>query len=211
MATEYIWPITTLIMFLGMLALCWRALAIAHDLAKTVLAQTGPTPPPKPTPAPPLVPPKPAPIPAPVVPPAPDVVLDQAYIAWLKKEEGFTAKATWDYKQYSIGYGTKATSATEVIDEPTASARLIAEVTKAMQLVESFAPAAPKGVKQALTDLTYNAGEGWEHAGLGATIKAGNYEAAKSILLQYNHAGGVVNAGLTARREAEVTWFDKPL
>ena len=83
------------------------------------------------------------------------------------------------------------------------------EITQ--QEVEKVAANAPKGVKQALTDLTYNAGSGWEAQTLGQLIKAGDYENAKSHVLQYNHAGGQVLAGLTARREAEVKWFDNPL
>jgi GH24 family phage-related lysozyme (muramidase) len=155
---------------------------------------------------------------APVTTPQPPIstqpvdVVDQGLVNFIKKTEGLSLKAYWDYKQYSIGYGTKATSATEVITEAEAVARLTVEIDKAEKLAEKVIPAgAPIGVKQALTDLTYNAGSGWEEAGLGTAVKASDWAKAKESILQYNHAGGVVNAGLTARREAEVSWFDSPL
>ncbi len=156
-----------------------------------------------------VAPPVPSPAPCPT---QPIDVVDQGLVNFIKKEEGFQPKAYWDYKQYSIGYGTKATSATEVITEAEAEARLTVEIDKAWKLAEQVIPAgSPIGIQQALTDLTYNAGPGWEHASLGAAVKAAKWDTVKADILQYNHAGGVVNAGLTARREAEVSWFDKPL
>jgi lysozyme len=201
-----------------MLSLCWR-LVSALDKALSRQPQVSPQkgtfstiidalPAAHPTtiPSAPPAPSKavPAPVPA-------NIVVDQGLVDFVKKYEGFRANAYWDYKQYSIGYGTKATSSTEVIDETEALRRLTVEINAAEQQVEKVAKNAPKGVKQALTDLTYNAGSGWEAQTLGQLILVGNYEEAKSHVLQYNHAGGVVNAGLTARREAEVKMFDNPL
>jgi len=211
---QYVWPITVLVIFLGMLAVVWRALTIAHDLAKIVL-QAGLSPQglqlPKPAPAPSSAPAsKPVSVPGPT-PEVSDEVVDQGLVNFIKKQEGFQPKAYWDYKQYSIGYGTKATSATEVIDQAEGERRLRLEIAKADSLVKNFAGGLPKGIHQALLDLTYNAGSGWEHASLGAAVKAQKWDTVKADILQYNHAGGQVNAGLTARREAEVTWFDHPL
>lgn len=188
--------------------------ALARAQAPESVGST-PTPP-APTPGKALVPPlsKPSPAPeaqAPISTQPVDVV-DQGLVAFVKKEEGFQAKAYWDYKQYSIGYGTKANSSTEVITEAEAEARLHTEINSAWAHVENHIPAdTPIGIKQALTDLTYNAGPGWETASLGAAVKAGKWDTVKADILQYNHAGGVVNAGLTARREAEVSWFSNPL
>jgi GH24 family phage-related lysozyme (muramidase) len=163
------------------------------------------------SPVPPVAHP-PAVIPSPVKPPVgPDVIIDQGLVDFIKKEEGFTPKAFWDYKQWTNGYGTKAASASEVIDEATAQQRLIAEIAAADRHVTSFAPNLPKGQHQALLDLTYNAGPGWEQGSLGAAVKAQKIDTIKSDILQYNHAGGQVLPGLTTRREAEVSWFDRPL
>ena len=210
---QYVWPLTVLVIFLGMLAIVWRSLTIAHDLAKIVL-QAGLSPQglqlPKPAPVP---VPTPVTKPIPTLPTleVPDTVVDQGLVNFIKKQEGYSAKAYWDYKQWTSGYGTKANSATEVIDEAEAERRLRAEIVVADNLVKNFVSNLPKGIHQALIDLTYNAGSGWEHASLGAAVKAQKWDTVKADILQYNHAGGAVNAGLTARREAEVTWFDSPL
>jgi GH24 family phage-related lysozyme (muramidase) len=206
-----------LVIFLGMLAISWRSLGIAHDLAKTVLQSGGIVPQPAPATAPAPATPHPEAAPAvhtaaPPISTQPVDVVDQGLVNFIKKEEGFTAKAKWDYKQYSIGYGTKANSATEVITEPEAAARLTVEIDKAWSLVKTIIPpGTPIGIEQALTDLTYNAGSGWETQSLGAAVKAAKWDTVKADILQYNHAGGAVLAGLTARREAEVSWFDNPL
>lgn len=210
-----------LIVFMGMAALLWRSLSalqssnsenvsLTQMLARLMVGQ--PVPAPLPLPA---VLPKPAVVPAPpkpvITPEVSDEAVDQGLVDFIKKMEGFRASAYWDYKQYSIGYGTKATSATEVIDQAEAERRLRAEIVVADNLVKGTFPTLPKGVHQALIDLTYNAGSGWEHQSLGAAVKAEKWDTVKADILQYNHAGGQVNAGLTTRREAEVAWFDNPL
>jgi GH24 family phage-related lysozyme (muramidase) len=191
---------TVLIVFFGMMLLVWRALGIAHDLATLALQARAQ-----------VLPPQIAP--AVVVPPAPkpEGAIDQGLVDFVKKQEGFKANAYWDYKQYSIGYGTKASSATEVITQAEAEARLRKEIAAADALVAAKFPNLPKGQHQALIDLTYNAGFGWAEASLGKAVAAQKIDTIKADILQYNHAGGAVNAGLTARREAEVSWFDNPL
>lgn len=200
----------SLIISLGLLALAWRAMTTAHDLAKLAL-QGGALPHQAPVvPIPPAKPPAPAPTPTPTPVPS-DAVIDQGLVDFIKKQEGYSAKAYWDYKQYTIGYGTRASGPSEVIDQVEAERRLRQEIANADKLVTDFAPNLPKGVHQALLDLTYNAGPGWEKQSLGAAVKAGKWDTAKADILQYNHAGGKVLDALTRRREAEVSWFDKPL
>lgn len=125
----------------------------------------------------------------------------------IKGFEGYTPKAAWDYKQNSVGYGTRAKYPGEVIDKPEAERRLQSEVGNARQIVEQFAPNAPQGVKDALTSLTYNAGADWTRSGLGMAVKAGNYDEAARRFVQYNKAGGKTLPGLANRRQQEVQWF----
>ena len=125
----------------------------------------------------------------------------------VKKFEGYTDKAEWDYKQHSIGYGTKALSPDEVIDKATAEDRLNTELTKAAQSVDKFAPNVDSGTRKALISLTYNSGEGWMGSGLGKAVQDGDTNVIKQRFLQYNKAGGRTNAGLASRRRTEAKWI----
>jgi GH24 family phage-related lysozyme (muramidase) len=134
--------------------------------------------------------------------------MNGSYADAVKRFEGFTPRASWDYKQHSNGYGTRAAYPGEQIDLATAEQRFSNEFAKAKAHVDSFAPNAPEGVKGALTSLTYNAGPGWSNAGLGRAVQAGDWDGARQHFLQYNKAGGVVNQGLVSRREQEAQWFN---
>jgi GH24 family phage-related lysozyme (muramidase) len=208
--TDLILVFALVILGMQSLALIYVVIRLIGVADKALARAQGPEPV-----TPPVVPPvahPPAVTPSPAKPPVgPDIVIDQGLIDFIKKEEGFTPKAFWDYKQWTNGYGTKAASASEVIDEATATQRLTAEIAAADKLVTNFMPNLPKGQHQALLDLTYNAGSGWEQGSLGAAVKAQKIDTIKADILQYNHAGGQVLPGLTARREAEVSWFDHPL
>ena len=125
----------------------------------------------------------------------------------VKSFEGFSAQAKWDYAQYSNGYGTRARAPGEVIDTKEAEFRLVLELKSAANAVEGFAPSLDKGTKAALTSLTFNAGTRWMTDGLGRAIQRGDLDAARSIFVEYNKAGGKVLPGLVARRLAEVQWF----
>lgn len=121
--------------------------------------------------------------------------------------EGFTPVAQWDYRQWTNGYGTKAHFPHEPITKATALLRLTIELESAQAAVEHFKPQLPDGVRMALTDLTYNAGTGWMHAGLGQAVTAGDTDEIKTHLLQYDMAGGHINSGLLERRKTEVSWI----
>lgn len=130
----------------------------------------------------------------------------------VKKLEGYSEKPYADFKQTSSGYGTKAQPGDENIPPDQRQAvytqRLRNELSSAYQIVDNFAPGLPKGARDALTDLTYNAGATWTQAGLGQAIRAGDMEKAKTLLPQYNQAGGEVNQGLVARRAEELKWWN---
>jgi lysozyme len=148
---------------------------------------------------------------APTVKPAPTDAVTPGLVDFVKKQEGFSAKAFWDFKQWTNGYGTKAASPTEVVDEATAVERLTTEIHAADALVSKKYPSLPLGLHQALIDLTYNVGSGWEEGSLGAAVAAQKMDTIKADIMLYNHAGGQVLAGLTARREAEVKMIDNPI
>lgn len=132
------------------------------------------------------------------------------YLDAIRGFEGFTPKADWDYAQYTNGYGTKAKFAGEVIDKTEADRRFNSEIAEARAIVERHAPEASEGTKQALTSLTFNAGDKWTRSGLGEAVKAGDTDKVKEIFLQYNKAGGEVLPGLARRRLAEAAWIGAP-
>jgi lysozyme len=139
------------------------------------------------------------------------MALDQSYLDAIKQSEGYNPNSQWDFKQYSSGYGTKAQPGDENIPadqrQGVYEQRFQDEIGKAASSVDSFAPNLPPGVRAALTSLTYNAGPGWQQSGLGAAVRAGDYDKARDIFLQYNKAGGEVNPGLVERRQWEAAWF----
>jgi len=139
------------------------------------------------------------------------MAIDRQYIDAIKNFEGYSPTAQWDYKQSSSGYGTKAQAGDENIPADQLKAvheqRFQEEVGRAAASVDAFNPNLPSGVRAALTSLTFNAGPGWQQSGLGQAVKAGDYDKAREIFLQYNKAGGEVNPGLVARRQKEAAWF----
>jgi lysozyme len=133
--------------------------------------------------------------------------MNQFYLDKIRKFEGFTARATWDYQQDTNGYGTKAQYPGEVIDKAEADRRFHAEVEKARAAVARFAPQLDEGSAAALTSLTFNAGQKWMKSGLGQSIKSGDLDTAKAIFKTYVNAGGQALPGLQARRNSEAEWF----
>ncbi|MEM9028651.1 MAG: glycoside hydrolase family protein [Pseudomonadota bacterium] len=133
--------------------------------------------------------------------------LDAVYLDSIKRFEGFTPTAKWDYAQYTNGFGTKAKFPGEHISRHEAETRFQSEISKARQIVDRVAPQWDEGTKAALTSLTFNAGTKWINAGLGDAVRGGDIEKVREIFVLYNRAGGKVLAGLAARREAEVSWI----
>lgn len=133
--------------------------------------------------------------------------LSPQLIAAVKEFEGFQPVAKWDYKQWTNGYGTRAHYPHEPISKATAELRLMIELEAAQASVDHFKTALPDGLRQALTDLTFNVGTGWQHQGLGQAVTSGIEDEIKTHILAYDMAGGRVSVGLEARRKTEVSWI----
>ncbi len=133
--------------------------------------------------------------------------MHSSYLDAIRGFEGFTPKASWDYAQFTNGYGTKAKFDGEVIDKAEAARRFTAEISEARSIVEKHAPNVSEGTKAALTSLTYNAGTAWTNSGLGEAVRTGDMARARELFLQYNKAGGEVLPGLVSRRIAEAAWI----
>ena len=137
-------------------------------------------------------------------------------IDFIKSKEGYVeamsdgrVRAYWDYAQYSIGYGTRALSANEVITQEEAERRLGDEVARFRQEVIRYGQ--DNGYNwtdpqiDALTSFSYNLGTG----ALSQVTENGtrdNNTIAEKMLL-YVNAGGRPLQGLIERRRDESAWF----
>lgn len=132
------------------------------------------------------------------------------YLDRVKKFEGFNPKAYPDYKQWSIGYGTRARSPGETIDRQEGEKRLTDELLKAEGYVKQLGvPMSPRQ-QDALTDLTYNAGPGWRNWQLGQAVKAGDWQRAAQLYRQTAttvNNGQKVLPGLVNRRASMAPWL----
>ncbi len=133
--------------------------------------------------------------------------LDQSYLDAIKGFEGYTEKPTWDYHQWSSGYGTKASGPNDIQSRDVLEQRFQTEIGKATDAVDAAFPTLPEGARAALASLTYNAGPGWINGGLGNAVRQGDWGTANSIFRQYSNAGGQPSQGLANRRAQEATWL----
>ena len=136
---------------------------------------------------------------------------------YIKSTETFVPKAYWDFKQYSIGYGTKANSKDEVIDEKEANVRFEEHVQESFDIVLKFAKKHNYKFTQnqadALTSFVYNLGPG----SLKQVTNNGKrtIEEIQNAILLYNKVRSSKTneleelEGLTKRRQAEVQFFNE--
>ncbi|HEV2484369.1 MAG TPA: lysozyme [Terracidiphilus sp.] len=128
----------------------------------------------------------------------------------LKRSEGFRSHTYGDVNGFpTIGYGHRLLhheSFPGGIDEAQAAEILVNDVRDAEQAVKRLVkvPLA-QGQFDALVDFCFNLGAGkLATSTLLKVLNGGRYEAAAEQLLRWDIAGGEENAGLKARREAEL-------
>lgn len=130
----------------------------------------------------------------------------------ISRFEGFSPRAHWDYKQYSIGYGTRTDDVDEqqgkkTIDKAEGLSRLSAFVNKIVPAVVAAGREKQWGQNQidAMTSFAYNLGSGALISVTGGG-KRTNQETADAML-RYDKAGGKSLPGLANRRQAERALF----
>lgn len=141
-------------------------------------------------------------------------------IALIKEFEGFIRYAHWDYKQWSIGYGTGVgkDDYPDGITEAEAD-RLLREVVVVYEkfvqnFLNSYGIQVTQNQYDALVSLTYNMGNIWSNES-EVTIRTylingiSNYSSQqiKDAFRLWCKAGGQVNDGLLRRREKEAELF----
>jgi len=131
--------------------------------------------------------------------------------------EKFTPVASWDYKQYSIGYGSgfnwdenRPVQKGDVIDKETAKRWLLKEAEKDYTFVQSIVRV-PITDNQliALSSFSYNEGRGaLQNSTLLKYLNAGyNIPAVASEFDKWVYADGKISTGLKNRRNAEKQLF----
>lgn len=126
----------------------------------------------------------------------------------IKSFEGFYPEAYWDYKQWSIGYGSFAgtnRSSPDInsVTEAEATRMLESQLQRYIQNVEGINRSGNyqwnQGQKDALSSFAYNLGS------INALTANGtrSNQVIADKMLEYNKAGGVAVSGLTRRRQIE--------
>jgi GH24 family phage-related lysozyme (muramidase) len=131
------------------------------------------------------------------------------FIGAIKQTEGYDSRPRWDVKQWTVGYGTRASGPNETITPQQADARFNTEIAKAARIVDAVNPNLDPGTRAALTSLTFNTGDAWTHSGLGDKIRSGDLNGARESFLQYNKVDGETNDAVAARRAREASWFGR--
>lgn len=129
--------------------------------------------------------------------------------SFVKQFEGFHDTAYWDNKQWSIGYGTKASGKGATITASEAEKELSKNLNKARSAVLKYKKDynydwSPNQI-DALTSFAYNLGTG-KLATLTDGGSRGDQEISE-MMLEYNKAGGKKLPGLVKRRQAEAKLF----
>ena len=137
--------------------------------------------------------------------------------------EGFSAKPYLDTLAkppvWTQGYGsiwingdgmTPVMADSPDIDEPTGRAWMANEMRAAAdEITRTVTVALTPDEDAALDDFIYNLGVGtWARSSVLTDINHSDFAAAIKVLLEYDHAGGVVYAGLLRRRQAEASLFN---
>ena len=145
---------------------------------------------------------------APVKPQEAVTDLSDNGVDYIKSKEGFSANPYSDYRQTSIGYGTKARPGDAGIDAAEAEKRLREEAGKTADFIRSNAKV-PLTQNQfdALTSFGYNTGS--EPLGkVIADLNKGDTAAATARMQQYINAGGKPLDDLKTRRAEEIALFN---
>jgi GH24 family phage-related lysozyme (muramidase) len=133
---------------------------------------------------------------------------DEDLVTRVKGMEGFKSTPYGDYRQTSIGYGTRAQAGDTTLDEATADARLRSELAGHASRVDNYA--AQKGFqltpnqRHALISFDFNTGD----APRVLERSGGDLSKVPAIMQEWRMAGGQVNQGLVNRRAKEAAWFN---
>ncbi len=141
----------------------------------------------------------------------PDIKTSGDLESFVANFEKFSATPYDDFKQTSIGYGSKSTSKNQTVTEEEAKKLLKRDLNNARKVVLKMKKDSGytwnDNQVDALTSFTHNLGAG----NLKKLTENGTRgdEEISDMLLEYKYAGGKVREGLIKRREAELKLFNE--
>lgn len=151
---------------------------------------------------------------------ASEFVVTQECVDLIKKWEGFSAKPYWDYRQWTIGYGTSVPAdkleeyKANGISKEEAEQHLIEHLAKDGEAVNAFIDkhglTFTQGMFDAIVSLCYNCGKSWLNESstlITAIIEGWTGDDMLFALGQWSTAGGVTQPALIRRRLAEANMY----
>ncbi len=151
---------------------------------------------------------------------ASNLAISDAGVEMIKKWEGFSAKPYWDYRQWTVGYGTRVPDGK--LEEYQTNGISVEEATVHLKLmledmgrsvngfIDKFGLNINQNQFDALMSLTFNCGTGWvyETSTLRTSIIDGWTGSDLLFAIgQWSTAGGETQAGLIRRRLAECNMY----
>lgn len=122
---------------------------------------------------------------------------------FIKKQEGFSANPYDDYKQSSIGYGTKALPGDKNISPEEGESRLVDAAKPVSNWIQQNVKVPmTQGQFDALASFGYNTGIGSLN-NIKNDINSGDWNTVADHIKQYVNAGGAPSDALKTRRELE--------
>jgi GH24 family phage-related lysozyme (muramidase) len=136
--------------------------------------------------------------------------ISEAGLRFIEANEGYRASPYWDVDGWSWGYGHHVAGGSQSeppaisVSEEDATALMLTDLGPVEAALNDLVPAiCTQNQFDSLCDFAYNLGVGSLKTMLGH-----GWEQIPVQMPRWNHSGGQVNAGLTARRENEVELFN---
>lgn len=139
-------------------------------------------------------------------------------LEFIKKEEGFIPKAYWDYKQYSIGYGSgkyvngNSVKEGDVVTEEEATAMLESWINKVVEVcIKKYVVVSlSQNPYDSLCSFIYNVGNcAFETSTLLKLLNQNKILEAAAEFDRWIYAGGKISDSLVKRRKREKELFLK--
>ena len=139
-------------------------------------------------------------------------------LEFIKKEEGFIPKAYWDYKQYSIGYGSgkyangNNVKEGDVVTEEEATAMLESWINKVVEVcIKKYVVVSlSQNRYDSLCSFIYNVGNcAFETSTLLKLLNQNKILEAAAEFDRWIYAGGKISDSLVKRRKREKELFLK--